>query len=94
MAITVVVLNTTTEPEGDTPVDIEKGNYNDYSTFSIANRLDLLDTTEVIISVVMIIVVTSVGLPPSPPPSSSYPAPYQVSNKLKTIFLGCVVCIV
>ena len=83
MTITVIVLNTTlTESEGDISVDIEKGNYNDYSTFIIANRLDLLDTTEVIISVVssdiMIIVVTSVGLPPSLPPSSSstLTAPY------------------
>ncbi len=67
MAITVVVLNTTTESEGDTPVDIEKGNYNDYSTFIISTgSYYLLDTTEAMISVVvssdiMIIVVSYIS---------------------------------
>ncbi len=88
MAITVVVLNTTTEPEGDTSVDIIMRTI--YSIFIIVNRFNLLDTTEVNRSVVVssdtiIIVVTSVGLTPSPPPSSSSPAPYQVSNEHTTI---------
>ncbi len=64
---------TTTESEGDISVDIEKENY---STFIIANRLDLLDTTEVIISVVSSdIMIIVVGLPPSLPQSSTLTAP-------------------
>ncbi len=47
MAVTVVVLNTTTESEGDTSVHIKETN--DYSLFIIINRLDLLDTTEAVV---------------------------------------------